>query len=85
MTILDHLALNRFISVVGATLWSYDYLLTCSDEVTWIWPRKCSLAKALYMLVSHMSYRIAQNNVLQNRYVAVPYIALIMFGESCPP
>lgn len=52
VTVVDHFTISRLVSVAGATIWAYDYLLTFSDEVARIWPVKWSLVKALYMTVS---------------------------------
>ena len=52
ITLVDHMNLNRLISVAGTTIWVYDYALTVSDEYAIIWPTKWSLVKVLYMIVS---------------------------------
>jgi hypothetical protein len=54
---VDALALDRYMGVVGATIWAYDYILTISDEVTLVWSRVFSFIKALYFVVSAI-YRL---------------------------
>lgn len=48
---VDPLSLGRYFSVIGATIWTYDYALTITDEVTLVWSRKFSLVKCLYFTV----------------------------------
>lgn len=69
-TAISNLNTCRYVSVAGTTLWAYDYLLTCKAEVTRIWPAKWSLVKVLF---------------LTTRYIAVPYIAIMMYYLLGPP
>lgn len=64
VTVVEHVSVSRFVGVAGATLWAYDYLLTCVTEYKRIWPTQWSLVKVLFLTV---------------RYIAVPYIALSMY------
>ncbi|KIM31596.1 hypothetical protein M408DRAFT_317851 [Serendipita vermifera MAFF 305830] len=64
VTVVEHVSVSRFVGVAGATLWAYDYLLTCVTEYERIWPTQWSLVKVLFLTV---------------RYIAVPYIALSMY------
>jgi hypothetical protein len=48
LSILD---IDRYMTVSGATVWTYDYLLTFSAEVTAIWLRRWSLVEYLYLIV----------------------------------
>ncbi len=45
------LMIDRYANTAGATAWFYDYILTMPAEYEYIWKRKWSLVKVLYLLV----------------------------------
>lgn len=47
----QHLMIDRYANTAGAVVWFYDYLLTASAEHKYIWRKKWSLVKILYLLV----------------------------------
>src|ERR1700742_2869683 len=53
---VDHLSLGRYFGIIGATIWTYDYILTITNEVTLVWSRKFSLVNLLYFTVRAFIY-----------------------------
>ncbi len=55
VTLLPNLAqgliIDRYVNTAGATAWIYDFLLTLPQEYQYIWKRKWSSIKVLYLVV----------------------------------
>ncbi|PVF97308.1 hypothetical protein CPB86DRAFT_815597 [Serendipita vermifera] len=63
------LNIDRYMTVAGATLWTYDYLLMFSTEVTTIWSRRWTLVEYLY---------------LTNRYITPAYLIYVVVYLASP-
>jgi len=50
-TLAETLMVGRYATTAGAVVWLYDYLLTFSAEYHYVWTKKWSLVKALYLIV----------------------------------
>ncbi|KAF8452718.1 hypothetical protein L210DRAFT_2053440 [Boletus edulis BED1] len=51
---LTFLQLNDYISLVIATAVIYDYFLTISNEVAYIWKRPWTIVSTLFLLVRYV-------------------------------
>ena len=83
---LDHIAISRYVAVGGAALWAYEYLITCVDEYTRIWPSKRSVSKVLYFGVSLVN-RVKQSTnaqPFQVRYTIGFYLAIMVYSKQQP-
>lgn len=71
----ETLAVCRYVNTAGAAAWFYDFILTISTEHKYIWKRKWSLVKALYLIVrlTNLASRCISPHQSSKRTVTLPH------------
>ena len=71
--LVNGLMVDRYANTAGATVWFYDYLLTLSAEYKYIWRKKWSLVKVLYLLVRIRPFPTARAR-LYPQWTSIPFL-----------
>ncbi|KAF8420296.1 hypothetical protein L210DRAFT_2256671 [Boletus edulis BED1] len=80
-SILAQLQLNDYVSLVLAIAVAYDYCLTISKEVTYIWTRPWTRVSTLFLLIRYVGCLSALTSALSgSRFIP----ALVEVRHSSP-
>lgn len=52
---MRNLQRGRYMTAAGLALWLWDALITLDTEIIYVWNRKFSMIKTIYLLVSPLS------------------------------
>ena len=74
-SVASSLQLTFYISIVSLVIWFWDMLLNLDVEISVIWLRKGTIAKAFYAVVSHSSFSGLQ---LLTHHQQIRYIPLLV-------